>query len=136
VDLYDIADRYQAMFMLAGLLGLGYFFKLFEYLGLNKRMRVIWMTLFQSRADLVAYLASFMLLVLGFAFGGHLCFGFGSGGFHNLGASMSTLLRFPLGYFDYRGQLGVRPSLAPWFFVAFLVGTGEVGRSGEGSGMQ
>jgi hypothetical protein len=36
---YDIGDRYQTMFTLAGLLGLGFFFKLFEYLGLNKRMR-------------------------------------------------------------------------------------------------
>jgi hypothetical protein len=36
---YNIGDNYQTMFMLAGLLGLCYFMKLFEYLGLNKRMR-------------------------------------------------------------------------------------------------
>jgi hypothetical protein len=79
------------------------------------------MTLFQSRIDLLAYLASLLLLVFGFAFAGHLCFGFSSAGFHNVGASMSTLLRFPLGDFDYDSQMGdTRPSLAPWFFVAFL----------------
>lgn len=34
---------------------------------------------------------------------------------------MSTLLRFPLGDFDYDGQLfQTRPALAPWFFVGFL----------------
>lgn len=67
---FDLGDRYQNMFTLAGLLGLGFFFKLFEYLGLNKRMRVIWLTLYESRIDLIAYIAGFMLLVFGFSLAG------------------------------------------------------------------
>ncbi|RYY38166.1 hypothetical protein EON62_00585 [archaeon] len=42
--------------------------------------------------------------------------------FHNMGSSMSTLLRFPLGDFDYSTDMyQVRPALSPIYFVTFLV---------------
>lgn len=121
VDLFNAAEGYQTMFTLSGLLGLAFFFKMFEYLGINKRMRTMWMTLYVARADLLAFLVGFLLLVYGFSFAGHFIFGYNSPGFHNPGSSLSTLLRFPLGDFDYNEQLyDTRAALAPWFFLAFL----------------
>ena len=39
---------------------------------------------------------------------------------HNLGAAMSTMMRFPLGDFDFNDLVTPRPRLAPWFYLIFL----------------
>lgn len=122
VDLFDMGERFQTMFTLSGVYGLICCFKLFEYMGLNKRMRTIWLTLYEARKDLLAFLLGFLLLVFGFSVAGHFIFGYSSPGFHTPSSSMSTLLRFPLGDFDYQGQLyDTRPALAPWFFVRLVM---------------
>ncbi len=51
---------------------------------------------------------SFVVLVSGFAFLANFLFGYLLPDFHNFTASFSTLLRFPLGDFDYNALQTVR----------------------------
>jgi hypothetical protein len=51
---------------------------------------------------------------------GQMCFGAAIGDFHTFEASFSTLLRYPLGDFNYQELTEARPSVAPLFFVLYM----------------
>lgn len=53
-----------------------------------------------------------MVIISGFAYMGHLYFGFNLRAFHSLTISVSTLLRFPLGDFDYDAMRVCQPERA------------------------
>jgi len=119
-DNYDFAAAYINTFTLAGLIGVLHALKFFEYLALQKRMNTLWITLGRAGFDLAAFVVGLVVLVTGFAFMGMLIFGFLLPEFHNFASSFSTLLRYPLGDFDYSALLRARPAVTSVFFTMYV----------------
>ena len=78
--------------------------QVFRYLGISKNMNALWLTLFRASHDLVAFGLGFLVIVLGFALMTNFFFGSALSDFHNVSSSFSTLMRYPLGDFNY-GEL-------------------------------
>ncbi len=119
-DNYSFAAAYINTFTLAGLIGVLHALKFFEYLALQKRMNTLWITLGRAGFDLAAFVVGLVVLVTGFAFMGMLIFGFLLPEFHNFASSFSTLLRYPLGDFDYTALLRARPAVTSVFFTLYV----------------
>ncbi|CAE7315498.1 pkd2 [Symbiodinium sp. KB8] len=119
-DMYDFAEAYINTFTLAGVIGVLHALKFFEYLALNKRMNTLWITLGRAGSDLMAFVVGLLVIVTGFAFMGMLIYGFILPDFHNFASSFSTLLRFPLGDFDYRSLIQSRPAVTAVFFTLYV----------------
>ena len=119
-DNYNFAAAYINTFTLAGLIGVLHALKFFEYLALQKRMNTLWITLGRAGFDLAAFVVGLVVLVTGFAFMGMLIFGFLLPEFHNFASSFSTLLRYPLGDFDYSALLRARPAITSVFFSLYV----------------
>ncbi len=119
-DLYDIGEAYVSTFSIGGFVGLLMALKMFKFLGVSKNMVAIWLTLRRAVTDIVSFAVGFVVLVGGFAWTGWLFFGFAMSEFHNYQSSFSTLLRFPLGDFDYGLLSRTRPRMAGLFFSLYV----------------
>jgi hypothetical protein len=76
--------------------------QVFRYLGISKNMNALWLTLFRASRDLVAFGLGFLVIVMGFALMCNFMFGSALHDFHNVSASFSSLMRYPLGDFNYK----------------------------------
>ena len=96
------------------------FIKIFKYLRLNKRMKILWDTLNTAMYDLFYMMVVSFLIVSGFAVSGNLIFGQNLSEFKTVSSSISTLLRSLLGDFDYKKMVELCPNIAPIFFVLYI----------------
>lgn len=108
VDMFDFATSYINVISLAGFIGLLCCLKVFKFMSISKKMNALWLTLGRAAPDLVAFAIGFIFLVFGFAFMAEMMFGFTMMDFHNITAAFSTLLRYPLGDFNYDELARVR----------------------------
>jgi len=96
------------------------FIKIFKYLRLNRRMKILWDTLSGAFLDLFYMLIVSLLIVSGFALTGNLIFGQTIREYKTFSSSMSTLLRSLLGDFDYKKMANTCPNIAPIYFVLYI----------------
>jgi hypothetical protein len=96
------------------------FIKIFKYLRLNRRMKLLWDTLSTAFLDLFYMLIVSLLIVSGFALTGNLIFGQTLREYKTFSSSISTLLRSLLGDFDYKKMSEVCPNIAPIYFVLYI----------------
>ena len=96
------------------------FIKVFKYLRLNRRLKLLWDTLSSAFADLFSMMIVSLLIISGFALTGNLIFGQTLREFKSYSSSVSMLLRSLLGDFDYRRMAEVCPNIAPVFFLLYI----------------
>jgi hypothetical protein len=96
------------------------FIKIFKYLRLNRRMKLLWDTLSGAFMDLFYMLIVSLLIVSGFALTGNLIFGQTIREYKTFSSSISTLLRSLLGDFNYQKMAEICPNIAPIYFVLYI----------------
>jgi hypothetical protein len=128
LDMFAYATLYIQAFSVAGFVALLLCLKAFKYMAISKKMNALWLTLMRAAPDLVAFAIGFAVMAGGFAFMAMMLFGFALPEFRNLTVSFSTLLRFPLGDFDYKDLSRARPALAGMFFSLYI-GSAAVARA-------
>lgn len=120
VDYFPLAEAFIITGTIAGGLGLMFALQLFQYLGISRRFIIVWLTLYHAAKDLAAFLVSFLVLVSGFSFMGEMFFGPWIEGFRDFWFAASTLLRYPLGDFQYLTLTSARPGVAWLFFTLYV----------------
>eukprot|EP01029_Cantina_marsupialis_P003827 TRINITY_DN13859_c0_g1_i1.p1 TRINITY_DN13859_c0_g1~~TRINITY_DN13859_c0_g1_i1.p1 ORF type:complete len:852 (-),score=226.48 TRINITY_DN13859_c0_g1_i1:160-2715(-) len=120
VDNYDMAYYYIQTFSFASLCLAVSALKVFQYLSLNKRMGALWFTLKRAGPDLVAFGLCFGLIVMAFALVGQFLFGHIIRDFHSFASAYSSLIRFPLGDFNYSALAVANPAYAGYYFSAYV----------------
>lgn len=121
VDTYDLAEAFVSTFTWAGGIGLCYALKMFKFLAVSRKMATVFLTLSRAFSDLAAFMFCFLLVVAGFALMANFLFGHLLVKYHTVTASFSTLLRYPLGDFEYGDLSRARPALASGFFTTYNV---------------
>lgn len=105
----------------AGVLGLCMVMKFFRYFALSRRMNALWLTLSNAAVSLAGFAVGFTVVVAGFSFLAQHTFGSGISGLHRFDSAFATLVRYPLGDFDYSSLRQARPDIAPLFFFAYTI---------------
>ena len=97
--------------------------RLFQYLQYNERLNVVSETVKQAAGELMAMFVISVIILMAYAFMGHLLFGPTVGTFRDFGRSFGTLLRFVYGeaWDDYRFMVHAYPSLSALFVITFLI---------------
>lgn len=121
VDMFTVARSFQYAVTTAGVLGLLFVLKFFKYFSLSRRMNALWLTLSHSSSSLAGFSVGFAIVVAGFSFFAQQAFGSLVADFHTFPASFSTLMRYPLGDFDYFILAQARPDVAPYFFFLYVI---------------
>ncbi len=106
--------------LVAGTLLLGYL-RLFRYLELNSRVKVLIYAMLNSLEDLVTSLLVMCILIGAFSLAGMLLFGENVAEFSGMSYSVSTLLRAIIGDFDYEQLRYFHPSIAPMFYASYVL---------------
>jgi polycystin 2L1 len=120
VDMFDIANLYQKIAILAAINCWFGFLKVFKFLQLSHRMTLLWDTLKYAFWDLMYMNIVFALIIAGFATMTHLVYGSNIKGFHNILSSCSTLLRTLIGEFNYTELINVNSYFTPVFFMLYM----------------
>jgi len=120
VDYFPLTEDFISTMSIAGSLGLMFALQLFQYLGISRRFIIVWLTLYHAATDLFAFALSFLVLVSGFSFFGEMLFGPWIEGFRDFWFAVSTLLRYPLGDFQYEMLTTARPGVAWLFFTLYV----------------
>tara|TARA_A100000164_G_scaffold359817_1_gene372874 strand:- start:878 stop:1795 length:918 start_codon:yes stop_codon:yes gene_type:complete len=119
-DYYYNSYLFYQINVLSAFCSLVSFIKVFKYLRLNRRLKLLWDTLSSAFADLFSMMIVSLLIISGFALTGNLIFGQTLREFKSYSSSVSMLLRSLLGDFDYRRMVEVCPNIAPVFFVLYI----------------
>lgn len=121
VDMYGLARNFQYAMTTAGVLGLCMVMKFFRYFALSRRMNALWLTLSNASVSLAGFAVGFTVVVAGFAFFAQHAFGSLVPQLHRFDSAFATLVRYPLGDFDYPSLRQARPDIAPAFFFAYTI---------------
>lgn len=114
------SQSFQYAITLSGVCGLLLMMKMFKFMSISRRLSALWLTLSLAAEALIAFVFGMCLIVTGFAFLANMAFGGVVDEMHNFTSSFSSLLRYPLGDFDYRELMILRPEVAPFFFAAYV----------------
>eukprot|EP00741_Cyanophora_paradoxa_P009403 tig00000144_g9109.t1 len=95
--------------------------RVFKFLRLNANLSIVWTTLSKARDDLASFVAVFLVVFAGYAFMGHIIFGYQIPRFHNFTASFAALFRFIGGDSDYDEMNAASPVSGIIFFFTFIV---------------
>jgi len=95
--------------------------RIFKFLRLNSKLSLLWNTLSLAFGDLAAFTAIFIILFAGYAFMGHIIFGYQVQGYHNFSSSFSKLFSFIGGNFDYDELNQASPVSGVIFFFTFMI---------------
>jgi len=120
VDYFDAGEIFINVTSWAGILVLMLILKLFQYLAIDKRFNLLWLTLSRASIDIAAFAVTFFLVAGGFAFAGYNLFGHVLVDFKSFGFSFATLLRYALGMFSYEDLAQARPAVAGIFFTLYV----------------
>lgn len=121
LDMFNLARNFQYAVTTAGVLGLCMVLKFFKFFALSRRMNTLWLTLSKAASSLAGFAVGFSLVVAGFSFFAQQAFGALVEDFHTFPSSFSTLMRYPLGDFDYGALRQSRPDIAPLFFFLYII---------------
>jgi hypothetical protein len=120
-ELYPALEWWAVKKNLAGgTLMLGYL-RLFRYLELNARVKVLIYALMNSLEDLATSLMVLVILILAFSLCGMLLFGENVSDFSGFGFAVSTLMRALINDFDYEQLRYFHPSMAPAFYGLYVL---------------
>lgn len=120
-ELYPALEWWAVKKNLAGgTLMLGYL-RIFRYLELNARVKVLIYALMNSLEDLATSLMVLVILILAFSLCGMLLFGENVSDFSGFGFSVSTLMRALINDFDYEQLRYFHPSMAPLFYSLYVL---------------
>ena len=120
IDLYTSLEWWAVKKNLVGSTLLFGYIRLFRYLELNARIKVLIYALMNSMEDLITTFFVLVTCIGGFAVCGMLLFGENLQEFSAIGYSFSTLLRALISDFDCYEELRYfHPSLAPMYYAAY-----------------
>jgi hypothetical protein len=121
VDLYTPLEWWSFKKNLVGSTLLFGYLRLFRYLELNARIKVLIYAISQSAEDLVTTFFVLITCIVAFAVCGMLLFGENLQEFSAIGFSMSTLLRAMIGDFECYTELRYfHPGLAPVYYASYV----------------
>ena len=121
IDAWNFVQTYYLAMNLAAIMILVLVLMLFKYMVISEQMTLLFNTVMYAQGDLVALFVVLVLLSGGFALAGYFLFGHIDFDFHDIMTSTTTLLRFPLGDFNYDKMARGNPNTAPIFFICFIV---------------
>eukprot|EP00276_Gloeochaete_wittrockiana_P007676 CAMPEP_0184653000 /NCGR_PEP_ID=MMETSP0308-20130426/10717_1 /TAXON_ID=38269 /ORGANISM="Gloeochaete witrockiana, Strain SAG 46.84" /LENGTH=1191 /DNA_ID=CAMNT_0027088225 /DNA_START=212 /DNA_END=3787 /DNA_ORIENTATION=+ len=121
VDLQSARQTQEIVVELAGLNVLLSCIRIFKFLRLNAKLTLLWSTLALAFVDLAAFVATFMILLAGYAYMGQLIFGYQVVSYHSFTSSFSTLFSFIGGNFNYEELNNASPVAGVVFFFSFMV---------------
>jgi len=120
-DLSTAVYFYQLAFQIDAVAVLLMFFKMFKYFSLNQKMGVLWKTLVRSVQMLYGFIFLYFLLLMAFVLMANIIFGPQIEGFSTISSSMTTLLLFLMGDFDYDSLYQADIYWAPILFIFYTV---------------
>eukprot|EP00299_Pterocystis_sp_00344_P015232 c7595_g1_i2.p1 GENE.c7595_g1_i2~~c7595_g1_i2.p1 ORF type:complete len:940 (-),score=221.03 c7595_g1_i2:48-2498(-) len=97
------------------------FFKFFKYFALNKKMGVLWKTLIRSVGMLYGFIFLYFLLLMAFVFMANIVFGTKLEGFSTIPDSLTTLLLYLMGDFDFDSLYDADEYWGPILFIFYTV---------------
>lgn len=121
VDIEPLAWSFSAVTNLAAALALVSIAIIFKYLRLNTRLNLLWRTLRFAAKDLLAFVAIFFVMFVGFAIMGFLTFGSSTRQYHSISVSLTSCFQMLLGAFDYNQIYNANPAMAGIFFFSFMI---------------
>eukprot|EP00741_Cyanophora_paradoxa_P019782 tig00021168_g19092.t1 len=121
IDFQEARRLFEVASELAGINVLMTAIWTFLFLSLERRIAVIWRTLFFARWDLLAFVACFFVMFAGYAFMGNIIFGYQLPRFHNFTASFASLFRFLGGDFEYDDINSASPVAGMVYFFSFMI---------------
>ncbi|TYZ60035.1 hypothetical protein PybrP1_002285 [[Pythium] brassicae (nom. inval.)] len=121
VDIEPLAWSFSAITNLAAALALVSIAIIFKYLRLNSRLNLLWRTLRFAAKDLLAFVAIFFVMFVGFAIMGFLTFGSSTRQYHSISVSLTSCFQMLLGAFDYNQIYTANPAMAGVFFFSFMI---------------
>mmetsp|Transcript_19046 Transcript_19046/g.31203 ORF Transcript_19046/g.31203 Transcript_19046/m.31203 type:complete len:1195 (+) Transcript_19046:112-3696(+) len=95
--------------------------RIFKFLRLNTRLNLLWTTLSLASGDLAAFVCIFLILFAGYAFMGHVIFGYQVTGYHSFTSSFAKLFTFIGGDSGYDDLNQASPYSGVVFFFTFMV---------------
>jgi hypothetical protein len=119
-DYYSNSYLFYHIGLLSATCCLVSFIKIFKYLRLNRRLKLLWDTLSSAFADLFSMFIVSLLIISGFALMGNLIFGQNLDEFKSFSSSVSMLLRSLLGDFNYKRMSEICPNIAPIYFIFYI----------------
>lgn len=121
VDIEPLAWSFSAITNIAAALALVSIAIIFKYLRLNSRLNLLWRTLRFAAKDLLAFVAIFFVMFVGFAIMGFLTFGSATRQYHSISVSLTSCFQMLLGAFDYNQIYNANPAMAGVFFFSFMI---------------
>ena len=95
--------------------------KVFKFLEMNSKIKIIWMAIHNTRDDLLSTFLFFVILIFAFGSCGFIIFGNQVEDFSTISSTMSWLMRALLGDLDYQVINEFNPDVAPIYFMSYMV---------------
>ena len=96
-------------------------FKVMKYLRLSPSTNLLWLTLSRAGRDILFFIITLLILMLGFIIMGYNIFGMQASGFKSIQDTLGTLFLILLGEFDYEEMRAVHDVWAIIFFLFFVI---------------
>eukprot|EP00946_MAST-07B_sp_MAST-7B-sp1_P005280 g5280.t1 len=119
VSMWNVSHRLMKTYQYAGWAMLTVSFKMLRLMSLNRRMSVLWQALAESAADVMAFMLSFFILLLGFGYMAYMMWGVNTKVFTTIYTSTFTLLRYWIDEFPYENLYDSQPDMYYSFFIPF-----------------
>ena len=95
--------------------------KVFKFLEMNSKIKIIWMAIHNTRDDLMSTFLFFIILLFAFGSCGFIIFGNQIEDFSTISSTMSWLMRALLGDLDYQTLNEFNPDVAAVYFMSYMV---------------
>jgi len=97
-------------------------FKTFRFLIVHRRLYVLWITISESKLQLITFTIMFIIMMMGFLMSGWLTFGGEMAPFNGFVSSLGTLLQFIIGNPpDYEAMSYTNRALGPIYYLLFTI---------------
>ena len=95
-------------------------FRIFRFLSLVDIVYTFWLTLANTMWTLCVYMLILLVFIMCYAWSGHTLYGPRVRAMHSLSSTMSTLLRWMAGDFDYAPLTEAQPRLTWIYFLTYM----------------
>eukprot|EP01022_Parablepharisma_sp_SALTPOND_P001536 TRINITY_DN1066_c0_g1_i2.p2 TRINITY_DN1066_c0_g1~~TRINITY_DN1066_c0_g1_i2.p2 ORF type:complete len:687 (+),score=84.35 TRINITY_DN1066_c0_g1_i2:6445-8505(+) len=120
-DLTSLANTYHLYTLLAALCVMLLFFWSIDFFTFSSNMSTLLTVISRAKVSLFFFILMFMLLLTGFAFAGYIIFGLNAETFRSIGYAFMTCFRMSVGGTDYPLMQKAHETIAPIFFVIFIL---------------
>eukprot|EP00033_Pygsuia_biforma_P005188 GCRY01005703.1.p1 GENE.GCRY01005703.1~~GCRY01005703.1.p1 ORF type:complete len:687 (+),score=195.89 GCRY01005703.1:117-2177(+) len=121
IELERLTQLYVEMYNIYSFVVLLFFFKIFKFLRLNRKLSYLWDTLALALKDLVGFMVVFAVVILSFSLMGYMVFGPEMPEFNTIISAVATLFQMVLGELPYEEMKQVNRFIAPIFCTLFLL---------------